>query len=206
MKLLSILIPSIPEREDELARLCSELQIQIITFGEFHASIGTCEVLVDDGKSFLEGGLSIGAKREALKNKATGKYLLYLDDDENIAPNYFETVMRLCSEDKDICTFKSIAKMDNYWMTVDMSLAYSENEQANPEGIKRRPWHICPVRSYFAKLHSFDDINYGEDFKWMEQVLQHCQTESKSNYILHQYNHSSKFSEADKITNHVQSK
>lgn len=206
MKLLSILIPSIPEREDELARLCDELQVQIITFGEFHGSIGTSEVLVDDSKSFLEGGLSIGAKREALKNKATGKYLLYLDDDENIAPNYFETVMRLCAEDKDICTFKCIAKMDNYWMTVDMSLAHTENEQANPEGIKRRPWHICPVRSYFAKLHSFEDINYGEDFKWMEQVLQHCHTEAKSNYILHQYNHSSKFSEADKITKHVQSK
>lgn len=206
MMLLSILIPTLPSRIERFNSLFVNLAFQKSAFAMFHSTIGASEIIVNNEESYLNGGPSIGHKRQKLINEASGKYVLFLDDDEDIAPNYIETLMRLCSEDKDICTFKSIAKMDNYWMTVDMSLAYSENEQANPEGIKRRPWHICPVRSYFAKLHSFEDINYGEDFKWMEQVLQHCQTEAKSNYILHQYNHSSKFSEADKITNHVQSK
>lgn len=202
MRLLSILIPTIPERAHLLNPLLVELERQITEFKSFHSSIGSVDVIINDEKRYLAGGPSIGIKRQKLLDSATGKYLLYLDDDENIAPNYVETLMRLCAQDKDICTFKSIAKLDNYWMVVDMSLDNS-NEQGNPEGIKRKPWHICPVRSYFAKLHSFEDISYGEDFSWMRQVLQHCQSEAKSSYILHQYNHSTKFSEADKIMNHV---
>lgn len=198
MRLLSILIPTIPERAHLLNPLLVELQGQITEFKSFHSSIGSVDVIINDEKRYLAGGPSIGIKRQKLLDSATGKYLLYLDDDENIAPNYVETLMRLCAQDKDICTFKSIAKLDNYWMVVDMSLDNS-NEQGNPEGITRKPWHICPVRSYFAKLHSFEDINYGEDYAWMLKVLPHCQSEAKSNYILHQYNHSFKFSEADKI-------
>lgn len=205
MKLLSILMPTIPERSDIFTSLLTELERQLNEFYTFHRSIGTVDIIVNSDKRFLDGGPSIGRKRQKLLNQASGKYLLYLDDDESIAPNYVETLMRLCDQDRDICTFKSIAKLDNYWMVVDMSLEYA-NQQGNPDGIKRAPWHICPVRSYFGKLHKFEDISYGEDYAWMKQVLAHCQTEAKSNYILHQYNHSSKFSEADKIINHVQSK
>jgi hypothetical protein len=204
--ILSILIPSIPQREYQFDELCFQVALQIYELKIAHPMLGQVEIVWDDSKRFIDGGLSIGKKRESLVQRATGKYLCFLDDDEEIAPNYVETLVRLCNEDKDVCTFRSFAKNDFYWSVIDMRLG-SENEEATPERIvKRNAWHICPVKSEYAKLYEFEDTNYSEDWNWMEKVLTHCKTEAHTDQIIHCYNHSSKHSEADKITKHVLSK
>lgn len=168
----------------------------------FHSSLGEIEIIIDGSERFLDGGLSIGKKREKLVTEANGKYLCFTDDDDRIAGNYLETLVRLCNQNKDVCTFRSMAMMDNYWTVIDMRLG-NENEQATPERIvKRNCWHICPVRTKYAKLHTFDDINYGEDWKWFEQVLTHCETEAHTDAVIHSYQHSASISEADQITQH----
>lgn len=201
MTILSILIPTIPERGDMFTKLFNEIHRQLEYMKTFHPSLGDIEILVDSSKRFLDGGLSIGKKREALVKSASGKYLCFLDDDESIAPNYLETLVRLCNRDADVVTFRNISKMSNYWMVVDMSIKYN-NDEASPEYMVRRsPWHVCPVVSVFAKMHKFNDINYGEDWLWMQQVLSHCETEAHTDAIIHQYNHGD-HSESDKITQH----
>lgn len=198
MIILSILIPTIPERRPMFVKLFDEVFKQITYMDTVHPTLGKIEVLIDDSPRFLDGGPSIGKKREALVKRAEGKYLCFLDDDEGIAPNYVETLVRLCQRDADVCTFRNITKTDTYWCVVDMGLKYP-NDQASPDfTVRRKPWHICPVRSYFAKLHEFEDSNYGEDFTWMVKVLAHCTSEANSRSIIHQYNHG-KHSEADKI-------
>lgn len=202
MTILSILIPTIPLRSKKFDELIFQVALQIYDLKKTHPALGDVEICIDSSKSFLKGGLSIGKKREGLVKRAEGKYLAFLDDDEGISPNYIETLVRLCHQDKDVVTFRNITKTDNYWTVIDMSLAF-ENEEANPDGIvKRSPWHICPVKSEYAKLYDFEDISYGEDWQWFSKVLTHCKTEAKTNQILHCYNHSSKWSEADKIVNH----
>lgn len=203
--MLSVLIPSIPSRAKMFAQLFSKLYDQKKYLTETHPMLGDVQLFVDVGDAFLNGGSSIGKKRESLVNNATGKYLCFLDDDESIAPNYLETLVRLCNEDKDVCTFRNLTKLDTFWTVVDMSLSHTENEQVTPDVIvKRKPWHVCPVRSEFAKRYEFEDSNYGEDWQWFERVLSHCHNEAKTNAIIHQYNHSKINSEADKITNHEQ--
>lgn len=197
--MLSILIPSIPERSLKCDILKGKLHAQINEFMKFHKTIGSVEVLIDNSKRFLDGGLSIGKKRQALVQRASGKYLCFLDDDETIAPNYIETLMRLCHEGHDICTFRAMVKLSNMWGVVNMSLNNLENEQLHPDGIVQRPpWHMCPVRSVYAKMFEFPDLNNAEDFVWMEQVLKCCKTESHTDKIIFQYNHGD-HSEADKI-------
>lgn len=204
--ILSILIPSIPKRKYKLDALLIELTEQIEALKQ-HEMLGIVEVIFDDSKSFLEGGLSIGKKRQSLVKLANGKYLCFLDDDESIAPNYVESLLRLCNFDLDICTFRAISKLEASWGLVDMRLAYKFNDQFSPEfTIRRMPFHICPVRSKFAKLYEFEDISNAEDSKWIEQVLQHCTTEAHTDKILFQYNHNSQNSEADKIENYVHTK
>ncbi len=203
MKLLSILIPSIPSRAERFVPLWIEINRQAEWINTIHAWPGTVEVIVDDSAAFLDGGLSIGKKREELVKKASGKYLCFLDDDENIAPNYLEILVGLCKQDKDVCTFRNISKLDNFWMIVDMSLSHSENEQGRPDGVVyRKPWHICPVRSLYAKAFAFPDSNYGEDWAWFEQVLSHCHTEAHTDAVVHQYNFNSQLSEANRIIQH----
>ncbi len=197
--MLSILTPTIPKRSDQFIKLCEHVRNQIEFCNNTHPSLGIAQHIFYLSKPFVDGGSSIGRKRQVLMQKAEGKYLCFLDDDEDIAPNYIEVLLRLCNEDRDVCTFRNISKFDNYWTIVDMDIN-NENEQATPnEIVKRLPWHICPVRSEFAKLYGFEDSNYGEDWVWFEKVLEHCETQAKTNVVIHCYQHSSKTSEADKI-------
>lgn len=201
MTQLSILIPTIPDRVEMFTRIYNEVHRQLEYCNTFHPSLGSVEVIVDDSVKFSDGGLSIGKKREELVKRASGKYLCFLDDDDNISADYLETLLRLCYKNPDICTFNSFVRLENFWMLVNMSLFWGENQQAHPGTILRRPWHICPVKSIYAKLHSFPDSNYGEDWGWFEKVLSHCTSQAKSESILHEYIHG-KHSEADKITQH----
>lgn len=198
---LTILIPTIPERVEMFTRLYNEVMRQVAYCATVHPTLGEVEVLVDDSKRFLDGGLSIGKKREALIKRARGKYLCFLDDDEDIAGNYIEILLRATHQDTDIITFKSFVKLEQYWMVVNMTIHQGINEEARPGFISRPPWHMCPVRSLFAKLHSFEDISYGEDWRWMKNVLSHCKGEKHIDMILHSYQHG-KHSEADQITQH----
>lgn len=198
-KLLSILTPTIPSRKKQFNKLYYEVHRQIDFCTEFHHTLGIVEMLVDNSRAYLDGGPSIGEKRQNLIDRSYSKYLCFLDDDESIAPNYVETLLRLCQEDKDVCTFRNITKLDNFWCVVDMSIE-NENEQVqDSEIVYRKPWHVCPVKTEFAKLYKFKNINYGEDWDWFSQVLTHCETEAKTNSLIHGYNHSVNKSEADRI-------
>ena len=202
---ISILIPTIPERWQKFETLTKEIKRQIKETFNVHPTLGTCEINSLSTPKFTDGGLSIGEKRQKLIEAARGKYLCFLDDDESVSPNYVETLLRLVyADDPDVVTFRSIAKMDNFWTVVDMSLQYKRNQQATPNDIVRRPpWHICPVRSEFAKQEVFNKSNYGEDWDWFKRVLKKCKKEIKSKAVIHQYNHSVKSSRADNVTTSV---
>lgn len=204
MIILSILMATTPDRANMFNTLFDEVHRQVGYMHHTHQSLGRIEVIVDDSPRFLDGGLSIGAKRDALLRRAEGHYVCYLDSDESIAPNYVETLVRLCQAGRDVVTFRNITRTDTYWTIVDLSLKYSMNDNASPDYITRRkPFHICPVKTHLAKMYKFTDTNYGEDFEWMEQVLKHCTTEAHTEAVIHGYNHSKLVSEADKIMNHV---
>jgi hypothetical protein len=202
MIILSVLMATTPDRVNMFSTLFNEVHRQIAYLNTVHPSLGNVEIVVDDSPKFLDGGPSIGKKREALLKRAEGNYVCYLDSDESIAPNYIEVLVRLCHAGRDVVTFRNLTKTETYWTIVDMSFNYQVNDQASPNFItRRRPWHICPVRRDFANKYSFEDSNYGEDYNWMEQVLKHCTTEAHTEAVIHQYNHG-KHSEADKITAH----
>ena len=198
--MLSILIPSIPKRWNTLEKLIKNLSKQLTQLRS-HEMLGDIEFIVDAGESFLDGGLSIGKKRESLVKQAKGRYLCFLDDDDTVPFNYCESLLRMCNEGMHVCTFRALIKLHDSWGLVNMTLENKENEQYTPDRIiQRPPWHMCPVWSEFAKLYPFPDKNNAEDFEWFEKVLSHCETETHTDKILFQYNHG-EHSEADRITN-----
>lgn len=198
MYILSILIPTIPERVERFTALYNELMIQKHDIDTLHPSLGEVEILVNSQPRFLAGGPSIGKKREDLVYNSNGKYLCFCDDDEDIAPNYLESLLRMCREDADVCTFRAMVKVKGYWGLVDMRLIYKVNDQMSPDyTVRRPPWHICAVRSVYAKMFPFQDLNNAEDFEWMDKVLSCCTTEIHTDKILYCYNHGD--SEADRI-------
>lgn len=200
---LSILIPSIPERKKKLKKTLGELYRQIHYCKKIHPTLGIVEVITDERIKFTLGGPSIGVKRQSLVEETNGKYLCFKDDDDPVSPDYIETLLRLCGANKDICTFNNISMFDNYWCLVRMSIENKDDEQAHPGIINRKPWHICPVRTELAKRCKFPDSNYGEDRVWLEQLLPMLQSEEHTEAILHCYVHSLKVSQADNITTAV---
>lgn len=196
---LSILIPTIPERKDIFTKLYKNVFDQIELCNINHPVLGFCEILSDDDKKVIYGGKTVGKKRNDLVQRAEGKYLCFLDDDDNVPANYIETLLRMAMSDRDILTFRSLFKCDLYWSVCDMSL-HNEIEEATPETIfKRPPFHICPVKTELAKRFEFPNKNNAEDWEWMSQVLTLVTTEEKTNIILHQYNHSHLTSAVDEI-------
>ncbi len=199
--ILSILIPVLPKRYGVFMQLLKELQRQVTFMHENHPSLGLIEILFDDSPAFLDGGRSIGAKRNILRQKAIGTYQVFFDDDDDIAPNFIETLVRLAQSDADILTYRCLFKNDNYWSVINMSLNNKINEEATPEKIvQRTPWHVCPVKTEIARKENFnDELNHNEDYTYMEKIFQYIKTEAHTDMILTQYNHSEKGSEADKI-------
>jgi len=197
--LLSILIPTIPSREKRFDALYEYIWEQREKIEAEHPSIEKVEILYDNSESFLDGGISIGEKRQGLIDNATGKYLCFLDDDESVPANYLESLVRLCLQGADVVTFRALAQLKDYWGIIDMRLSYKVNDQMTPDyTVRRPPWQMCPVLSKYAKLYKFEDKNNAEDFEWMEKVLRHCTTEAHTDKILFCYNHGD-HSEADKI-------
>jgi hypothetical protein len=204
MTILSILIATTPDRGETFVPLHAGLLLQLRQLNIDHPELGNVELVVNNTDRYLDGGPSIGEKRDMLVKEACGKYLCFVDSDDQVSPDYVETLVRACHCDSDVCTFMAISKNDHHWSVIDMRLG-AYNEQSRPGLFTRNAWHVCPVKSIYAKLHDFSNSNYGEDWEWFEQVLQHCKTEHHIPNILYQYTHSAKVSEADKITNYVQS-
>lgn len=208
MSLLDILIPTIPSRRNEANLLRGKLLRQIeVCEEQWGFKLGFVVIMVEN-EPYLEGGLSIGEVRQSLLEMSKSEYLCFLDDDDDIAPNYISLIYQAI-ENKgldtkpDVVTFWVVAEFDNMTCVVDMSIHHI-NEQAHCSGlVKRTAWHINPIKSSIAKQSEFPSINYGEDYAYMEKLLPLIKTELHYDTVLHYYKHSASKSEADKITNHV---
>jgi hypothetical protein len=189
---LSVLIPSIPERFEMANKLYRRLD-------KLRDGRDTVEILMfaDDMKR------SIGKKREALVQIANGKYLSFVDDDDDVADNYFKKIIDEINKGKnpDLITINSIASIEGKSFYVNVGID-NENEQVRGDGnggyldVKRKPFHVCVWKSKIAKRESFSDKNYGEDWDWCEKLLPKVKTHASINAYLHRYYYSKEVSQA----------
>lgn len=158
MIILSILIPSLESRRGSLRTLLS--------------LIGTregVEVLthIDDGR------ISTGNKRNQLVEKAQGKYVVHIDDDDYITPKYIPEILKAAEQDPDVICFKG-------WMTVDganrkdfhfsINYPYAQVEHKGKQIYLRYPNHLCPIRRTIAKTVLFPNRTIGEDYEWATKL------------------------------------
>lgn len=185
MTLLSILIPTTPEREPLLKSLTKQFDSQL---GE-----STFAAILHDAKNLIWKEMykdveviyyedyklwSIGYKRGELLKHAAGKYIAFVDDDDQIRDNYFSLVLEGCRKDVDCCSLKGIIYEKNspprYF---EHSLRYDKYEtvEPDPEGFADRkylrfPNHLNAVRASIAKQFSFPGENHGEDTMWATRL------------------------------------
>lgn len=149
--LLSILIPTVPERAAQLAGLLAILgddpRVEILSFSDNRRR-------------------TIGEKRDGLLRLARGEYVAFVDDDDSIAPDYFAEILPACAQGPDVVTFRQEATVNAAVSEIEFRLG-QPNEPFNPGGLTRRnAWHVCAWRRALAICSHFPATNYGEDWSF----------------------------------------
>ena len=194
---LSILIPTVPSRLAVLGNLLNILTPQLTPEIELLALTDNCL-------------RPLGTKRNLLLNMAQGRYVIHLDDDDLVTDDFVRRVLAASLEDADVVSYDSEATLNKEPpFRVRTSLNYT-NEQASIgedgkyQDIHRKPWHWCAWHrrvwdfipcgtSNFMPIYApnsrclFSDITWGEDWSWLQQVLERAKTEVHIDAMLHKY-------------------
>lgn len=190
--LLSVLIPSLPERISNWLTLFNMLTGQAEYVGRYR----DLEVLLllDNKRR------STGLKRQALLSIARGKYVAFVDDDDEIMPAYVPQILEQVPKGADVIVFDSLCQInDGPRVHVQHDLEFP-NEEYNPAGFRRSPWHIHAWRRELAQSAEFPDKQYHEDVDWLMQVLPRAKTQARIriDVPLYVYQFNSKTTEASK--------
>lgn len=182
---LSILTPAVPKRMLQVAELCEKLGGQIGKLPVEHL------VLIDNKRR------TVGEKRDALLRASRGRYVAFVDDDDDIAGEYVSELLKAAQEAPDVITFRQAVEYNDQRGEVEFRLG-NPNEQFTPGGLtKRNAWHICAWRRGLAILSQFPKSNYGEDWEFAKPLCGMPDLkEVHIPKILHTYRHNSKTTEA----------
>lgn len=177
---LTVMMLTIPGRELLLDSLLKNLDNQWSTH---------VEILINRD----EKTKTIGRKRQECLDAAKGRYVACLDDDDNVSGDYIESILSATYRNSDVICFDQEATISHgNPFRVSFSIYNPFNEQlkligGNYQPIKRKPFHMCFWRSEIAKRHAFQDVSFGEDWKWCESMLKEVHTETRIEKILHYY-------------------
>lgn len=165
---LSILIPTLPTRRKWYKSIASQVSTQLNALTT-RDKINYWELveLVDPNEQV---DITIGAKRNEMMSRATGEYLVFVDDDDRIADNYIELVMAGIATNPDCCSLNGIITTDGkdpkpFKHSIDYKEMYEQ------DGVYYRPPnHLNTVRSSIAKQMVFPDWQRSEDSNYCFQL------------------------------------
>lgn len=189
--MLSILICHAPWQRERV-RLCSRLYDNLRT--QVAGIDGYVEILVND-----ETKLFIGQKRNKLLQQANGRYVAFVDDDDNVSVDYVYLLLNGISQGVDCCSLRGILTEDGRNpLLFEHSVRHRKYETVDPamnNGVTylRYPNHLNCIKADIAKRFSFQEINHGEDTDWATQIFKSglIKTEYWIDDIIYYYEHRS---------------
>lgn len=194
---LTIAIPSLPSR---MKMFLSPLYAKLL------AQIGDqkdIEVLsIMDNKT-----MSVGKKRTRLFGIANGKYTCIIDDDDDVADDFVETMRKAITQDLDVdvICYNQEANMNGTVWIVKANLNHDKQhpydqmklgKDGQPIPCLRPPWHWCAWKTEFAKRIPFGDSNTQEDTVFVMQAIEQAETQLVIDKTLCKYRWSPSVSQA----------
>jgi glycosyltransferase involved in cell wall biosynthesis len=178
--ILSILICSIPKRKMMLSFLTKELLRQI----------GQLEVQFIADSSM---DITTGAKRNSLIQKASGKYVTFIDDDDTIAKDYVSQILNALKSEPDAVGFKgwiTTNGRDKREWKISKDFPYEQKGRT----YLRYNNHLSPIKREIALQIGYPDTTYGEDYDYATRLKESglIQTEVFIDKHLYNYNYRTK--------------
>lgn len=140
------------------------------------------ELLVD----MDDGEATSGIKRQRLLERATGDYVAFVDDDDEVAPNYLSAILEHCNGRVDVVTFDLEMIRDGRrperWR-------FGLHPDYRPSG-RMCANHLCAWRRDLARRVAFcPSLRYGDDQIWYKPLLMAglAQTEYHVREVLYRY-------------------
>ena len=198
MTLLSLLIPTTPDREPLFTRLKESLIRQAALIGAIDlVKIHTLETPKwDKAKPIREH--SIGYKRNRLLKEADGLYVAFIDSDDRVAQDYVELLLEGIDQGPDCCSLNGIITEDGknplrFQHSIRHN-AYVTCPDAEEIRYLRYPNHLNCIRADIAKRFEFPETMHGEDTDFATQI--HRSRMLKTEYdipeVIYYYDYTSK--------------
>jgi glycosyltransferase involved in cell wall biosynthesis len=163
--ILTICICTMPHRIVLLARLMRNLvgQIEKLNAQE------QVEILVDDDMS-----ITTGEKRNRLYNKAQGKYVCSVDDDDQVFSYYVEEILRAVESDPDAVAMNGIITWNGgtpqVWFISKMLPYQAVKDSRGHDVYLRFHNHLSPIRKSIAIQYPFPNKTMHEDFDFADRL------------------------------------
>jgi hypothetical protein len=172
--LWTIGILTIIQRKDKLLRLINTLNDQTLISIADRIEV----IIVSDDKT-----RTVGDKRNEVLEKANGKYVCFIDDDDLISSNYIPKIFNKL--DKEI--YDGIGFWGLYYVSEKPTMLFNHaninNGHFKKDGKQYRPLnHLNPVRTEIAKAIGFPDKNYAEDADYCDRLLKSGLVQSEYNF------------------------
>src|SRR5690606_19565225 len=187
---LSILLPSVLTRR---ATFRQKMQDQL--FGQFEALPATDRARVEVLMLTDAKGVTLGTKRNQMLQIASGEYVVFVDDDDRLEPDYIASLLTATESGADVLTFRvSVSINGGEAKDCVYSLRFAEDENTAEE-YHRLPNHICAVKRDIALRTMFADVSLGEDSDYSRRLRPLLHTENAIDRVLYHYDYSDQSSE-----------
>lgn len=165
---LSILIATMPSRRRTFNLVVNDL-IHQNAYRDIPQNV---EFLFDDSLSY-----NIGTKRNKLLSRASGEYIVMVDDDDAVSHYYIDKILNAI-ESKPDCIGISGEITTNGRDCRQWHISKEYGSWYEKAGIYyRTPNHISPVRRELALQAGFPEIPFGEDHIYSMRLLPLLKTE-----------------------------
>jgi glycosyltransferase involved in cell wall biosynthesis len=132
---------------------------------------------------------SVGEKRNSLLREARGDYVVYLDDDDRVEPDYLAVLVATiaanpgvdCIVYDQLCTRP---RKEPLLCKYGIELEYNNVQKGLWTG---KPAHTMPWRRELVKNVAFGDSNFGEDTDWVKRAVLAARTQVRIERVMYYY-------------------
>ena len=204
--LLSLLIPTTKGRYDQWHNLISKIfklsglkrEVgKVVGIDNYFMNYWRSDCEVELISCYDEKQLTIGEKRELMYKEANGIFSFQIDDDDDIADDAIELILKAIKENPDVdcVTFEERVRLDGVEFKSNHSLSYFSWEGDGTKELSdgfhfwRTPFFKSVIKTEIAKSVPIPHCRWGEDNMWADELRKVLKTEYHINKQLYYYDY-----------------